>query len=97
MRRAAKVDGNHREVVQALKAAGCTVLSLAGLGQRGVPDLLVARAGKLFLIEVKDGTAAKRQQQLRADQEAWAAKWNGPVYLVKSVDGAIKVVTERHP
>lgn len=40
MRRAAKIDHTQTAVVQALRAAGCKVLSLAACG-KGVPDLLV--------------------------------------------------------
>lgn len=54
MRRAAKVDSNHREVVAALRAAGCEVLDLSRVGG-GCPDLLVYRTarGLLRLLEVK--------------------------------------------
>lgn len=40
MRRAAKLDNNHRDVVAILEARGHLVRSLAGLGD-GAPDLLV--------------------------------------------------------
>ena len=55
MRRAAQVDGNHAEIVTALRSvAGVSVCSLAGLGD-GVPDLLVGARGLSYLCEVKDG------------------------------------------
>lgn len=40
MRRAAKIDDGHRDVVKMLEARGHKVLSLASLGN-GAPDLLV--------------------------------------------------------
>lgn len=40
MRRAGKLDDNHRDVVNVLEARGHKVLSLASLGN-GAPDLLV--------------------------------------------------------
>lgn len=40
MRRAAKIDANQPEIISALEAAGCLVLSLAAVGN-GVADLLV--------------------------------------------------------
>ena len=64
MRRAAKVDANHREIVATLRAAGCEVLDLSRVGG-GCPDLLVYRTarGLLRLIEVKteNGRLTKRQ------------------------------------
>ena len=49
MRFAARVDGNQTAIVAALRKAGCNVLSLAAIG-RGCPDLLVHRAGLIYLI-----------------------------------------------
>ena len=55
MRRAARVDGNHAEIVAALRSfPGVSVCSLASLGN-GVPDLIVGLAGQNYLVEVKDG------------------------------------------
>jgi hypothetical protein len=89
VRRAARLDANHAEIVEAFKAAGCGVLSLAGLGN-GVPDLLVVgpdamRGGDLalFLVEIKDGSKPKSQQALTADQVRFHADW--PVFIVRSV------------
>jgi len=42
MRRRARTDGNHAEIVEALRARGWRVGSLAALG-RGWPDLLITR------------------------------------------------------
>lgn len=89
MRRAARLDANHAEIVQAFKEAGCGVLSLAGLGN-GVPDLLVVgpdsmRGGDLalFLVEIKDGSKSPSAQALTADQVAFHKDW--PVLVVRSV------------
>ena len=42
MRRAARIDDNQIAIVKALRKAGCSVLSLAAVGN-GCPDLLVFR------------------------------------------------------
>lgn len=68
MRRAAKIDANHTDVVQAFQRGGFLVLSLAACG-RGVPDLLVYKAGTMRLVEVKAGTG-----KLTRDQEAFRRK-----------------------
>ena len=47
--RAAKIDANHEAVVLALRSAGATVQSLAGVG-KGVPDLLVGYQGQTLLL-----------------------------------------------
>ena len=71
MRRARKVDANQREIVAALRAAGCSVEVLSDVG-RGVPDLLVmnGRTLDLYLLEVKlpDEDLNKRQCEWH---EAW--------------------------
>ena len=82
--RAAKVDANHVQVVEALRAAGATVQSLAGVG-KGVPDLLVGHQGHTLLMEVKDGDKSPSQRKLTEDQLKWHREWNGGTLAV--VDG----------
>jgi len=50
---AGKVDGNQSAIVDALRAVGVVVRSLAGVGD-GMNDLLCAVPGELFLIECKE-------------------------------------------
>ena len=56
MRRAARTDANHAEVVAALIRVGCSVQSTAAIGC-GFPVLIVfaPALGRLVLLEVKDG------------------------------------------
>jgi Holliday junction resolvase len=82
--RAAKADLNQPEIVAALRKLGCCVMHMHTLG-KGVPDILVARRGRLWLVEVK-GPKGK----LTPDQEVFHAAW--PVHVVRSVDDAIKLV-----
>ena len=84
MRRAAKVDGNHGEIVRALRRVGCAVLDLSRLGG-GVPDLLVRRGRVWTLLEIKTPKGRVRQQQID-----FAHQW--PVVVVRSVDEAIQAV-----
>ena len=75
MRRAARTDDNHSEIVKALRGCGCLVQSLAAVG-KGVPDLLVQRAEVLYLLEVKDGDKAPSRRLLTPEQEKFlAAGW----------------------
>jgi Holliday junction resolvase len=88
MRRAARTDGNHEEIVKALRAVGATVQSLAAVGH-GVPDLLVGYQGKTILMEVKDGTKSPSKRQLTEDQVKWIDAWSGgSVYIVDNVEAA---------
>lgn len=92
MRRAAKIDANQTQVVEALRAAGATVQSLAAVGQ-GVPDLLVGFQGKTLLIEVKNGRKPPSQRQLTEDQLKWHGAWRGgPVAIVDGPDAALRML-----
>ena len=85
-RRIHRTDGIQAEILDALHRAGCTTQSLSSIGG-GCPDLLVARAGKLWLMELKsaDGELAPAQRE-------WSDKWNSPVYLVRTVAQALTTV-----
>lgn len=91
MRRVARVDDNHADVVSALRRAGCSVQSLASLG-RGVPDLLVGVAGQNWLFEVKDGAKSPSRRALTDDEAAWHETWRGNVLTINSVDEALAAV-----
>lgn len=92
MRRAAKIDANQEQIVQALRAAGATVQSLAGVGV-GVPDLLVGHQGKTVLLEVKDGRKVPSARRLTEDQLKWHGAWRGgPLAVVDGVDAALRVL-----
>jgi Holliday junction resolvase len=90
--RAARIDANHEQVVSALRAAGASVQSLAGVG-KGVPDLLVGFQGKTLLMEVKDGRKTPSERRLTEDQVRWHGAWNGgPLAIVDGVDAALRML-----
>lgn len=82
---ARRVDTNHKAIVEALRAAGWRVLDLSRVGQ-GCPDLLVARAGRSILVEVKTAKG-----KLTADQVDFLAAWPGQFEVIRTVDDAIKL------
>lgn len=92
MRRRAKVDANHGDVVKALRQIGCSVTDLSRLGQ-GVPDLLVGYRSKNILLEVKDGAKTASRRKLTDDEASWMLLWKGRAHVVNSVAEAIGVVT----
>ena len=71
-----------------MRKCGCTTLFL-NIGF-GAPDLLVARAGRYWLMElkVKDGKLSKVQ-------EDWHRNWNAKVHVVRSVEEALKIIVAR--
>ncbi|MCE6007596.1 hypothetical protein ACNJ69_12170 [Acinetobacter soli] len=93
MRRAAKVDANHAEIVKALRAIGATVQSLATTG-KGCPDLLVGYRGVNWLMEVKDEAKIFSQRQLNPHQVEWHKSWRGQVHVIETVDQAINLISK---
>ena len=86
MRRNARIDKNHPEVVEAFRKLGASVLSLAPLG-RGIPDLLVAINGVTWLVEIKSKKGKENDLQLE-----WAKNWRGARALVRDIQGVETVV-----
>lgn len=84
MMRNARVDQNHKAIVDAFRRMGASVLSLAPLRKTGAPDLVVGIRGLTFLVEVK-----KPKDDPRPAQREWHAQWRGSkVQVVHSPDEA---------
>lgn len=94
MRRRARVDDNHAEIVSALRQVGCHVQSLAAIG-KGCPDLLVGYGGKWRVLEVKDGAKVQSARRLTQDEIDWiiAVKNRAPVHVVETVEDAIRAAS----
>ncbi len=87
MRRAARIDTNHHEIVDALRARGAAVYSLAAVGE-GLPDLLVGYRGHTFLFEIKHG-----RNPLTPDQTIFFHAWvGGPLQIVRSVADGLRAI-----
>ncbi len=95
-------DETHGAIASALKLVGCSVIDLGSVG-RGVPDLLVGRNGRTYLLEVKnvasrphrakDPAAARYAEYLTDDQVDFLASWRGTVvHLVTCPEEALAVV-----
>ena len=82
-----RVDENHAEVKQAFEALGCTVVSLAPLGD-GVGDLLVGCDMRNYMVEVKAG-----DKKLTPDETRFCRNWRGHWQLIndaQQVPGAVR-------
>ena len=97
MRKYGKVDTNHRAIVDALRASGALVISLASQGG-GVPDILVytgsrSVTGEFKLLEVKGPNGKLTEDQSKFMVLGW------PVHIVRSPQGALDAVwgVERGP
>ena len=90
MKHKARIDDNQTAIVDALRHASCSVLSLASLGG-GVPDLLVHSPylGLYVLFEIKNGDKPPSKRKLTPDQLLWHAKWTGPIHMIYSVEDAL--------
>lgn len=83
-RYAATVDLNQAEIVDALRAIGCSVYIV------GLPvDLLVGYRARNFLIEVKRPGEKPRTKK----QKEFLAGWKGQVRVVETPEEAIDLVT----
>jgi hypothetical protein len=94
VRRRARVDANHAAVVQALRACGWLVWDTSGLGG-GFPDVVVARAGVLRLVEIKDGRLSPSRRTLTPAEAAChtaMAAAGVPVVVVASVAEAVALI-----
>lgn len=83
MRFASRLDANHKDIADGLRAFGCSVLSLARLGS-GAPDLLVGIGTHNVLIEIK-----VKAGKLSDGQKEFFAVWRGPKAVVRSLEEAI--------
>lgn len=93
MRRAAKIDGNQPAIARALRAAGCFVQSMAAIG-KGCPDLLAAKGGRWYVIEVKDAIQDSSHRRLTKAELEWVSVAHrfGPVHVVETVEQALQVI-----
>lgn len=88
MRKRARTDANHRQIVEFFRSAGASVLDLSRVGD-GCPDLLVGYQHQTALVEIKDGSKAPSKQQHTELQLLFMRMWRGgPVSTIRDIEGA---------
>jgi Holliday junction resolvase len=86
--RAKKVDSNHKQIVEAFRQLGCSVFDTSGVG-RGFPDLLIGKAFKTVLVEIKSSDKAKFTKH----QKEFMVHWKGStVCRIQDIEGVINLV-----
>lgn len=107
MRYAKATDANHATIAKAFRRYGFTVIDTHHAGG-GWPDLACARAGRLVLVEVKDGTkppSARRLSKAEAKLHQLLRASGVKVEVVTSVAevthlaehfGTLERLTKRH-
>ena len=88
MKQRARVDKNHKEIVECFRKLGCSVLSLSSQG-KGCPDLLISYQMQLYLVEVKDIGG-----KLRESQKEFMRTWGSPVYIVRSKEECVGLLNQ---
>jgi hypothetical protein len=82
----ARLDSNHRAVVEHLRGFGMSVKSLAAVGS-GCADLLVGYQGINVLLEVK-----REKGELTPLEEGFRLRWRGQYSVVRSPEEALEAV-----
>ncbi len=85
-----RVDGNQREIVNALRKAGISVLILSAVG-KGCPDILAGVNGKNVLMEIKDGNKCPSARKLTPLEQSFHDGWLGQVCIVKDAAEALEL------
>lgn len=98
--RAAKVDRNQSEIVQAIRATGATVLHLHTL--KGAADILVGHSCACLacghearvnsLIEIKDGSLPPSQRRLTVAETRFHHSWRGQIAIATTIEEALAII-----
>jgi len=83
-RYAKRRDANHREIIDALRQAGCDV------EEPDVCDALVGRAGRNYMLEVK--VPGYAESALKPRQKRLRATWRGQYAIVTTIAEALAAV-----
>jgi hypothetical protein len=91
MRRAARIDANQPEIVDALREVGASVQILSAVGH-GCPDILVGYNGHNYVIEIKDGSKPPSARRLTEDEDEWSDEWKGQWCVAENVSEALRAI-----
>ena len=93
MRRAARTDANHKEIINAFRAIGFSIFDTSKLGQ-GFGDCVIARSDLTAIVEIKDGAKAASQRRLTKPEQGFKDAWRGKYFIVACVDDVFNISRE---
>jgi len=93
MRRVAKVDSNHKEIVQELRNRGASVLNTHQL--KNAFDILVGYAGSNYAFEIKDPNKPPSARKLTEGEKGFHDAWKGNVNVIHTADEAWDLITNK--
>ncbi len=93
MRRAARTDGNHKEIVAAFRKLGVSVRQTYQLPDGG-GDIVVGVHGFNVLVEIKDGNLSPSKRELTPDEQVFRDDWKGWHEIVESIDDVVALVAD---
>ena len=86
-------DGNHNHLVSILESLGVSVLDTSSVGS-GFPDTICGYQGANHLVEIKNPLTAYGKRGLNPNQQKFAAHWNAPIYIIKTIDDVLFLVKQ---
>lgn len=86
-----QIDRNQPSIVKELRKLGCSVAITSILG-KGFPDIVVGRAGKNYLLEIKDGDKPPSARELTPDEKEFHSNWQGQITVINNIEEAIKII-----
>lgn len=93
IRKRAKRDDNHNEIVAVFIQLGCSWLDTSHIG--GALDGLLGCAGMDQRVEIKDGAKFPSRRRLTDDEEREFQEWRGrPPVVIETVDEAVELVNK---
>jgi len=90
MRRAAKVDANHKKIVASLRKVGYSVLNTHQL--KNAFDILVGHKGRNYAFEIKDGDKPPSARKLTEGEQKFYDTWNGQIDVIYTAEQAIEII-----
>jgi len=83
-----RTDENQREIVDTFRKCGGVVFCTHDVG-KGFPDLVLSFKGRLWLIEVKNGSKPPSAQKLTVSEKKFFDQFGEHVKIINSVSAAL--------
>lgn len=85
-----RVDGNQKEIVDALEATGWSVCDVSAVGG-GLTDLIIAKHALNILAEIKDPAVRGTKNEYTKPQQRFHAGWKGLLVTLRTIDDVVEL------